>query len=148
MRKKGNIFILSDKRDRDLLRAYNEQIQKHLNLYGRVIQTGLMEQVINSPASRYWVSSERACVVISKLEHGESISYMNPVKQRFYNSLYNEFIKYRQLHPEIQTRKHIIEIVVMLPAPCFAITPRVARNIIQRIRRKCQKEKIERLNAR
>ncbi len=147
MRKKGNVFILSDRRDRDLLRAYNEQVGRQLRLYGRVVQTGLMERVVASPASRYWVSSERACVVIGKMERGESIAYMNPAKRRFYNALYNAFLTYRKEHPEVQARKHVVEMVVMQPAPCFSVTPRVARNIIQRVRRKCQREKIERLRS-
>ena len=147
MRKKGSVFVLSDSRNRDLLRAYNEQVKKQLRLYGRITQTGLVERAVNSPASRFWVSSERACVIIYRLEKGESIGYMKRNKLRFYTELYKAFCLYREQHPEITCVKHLVEIVVMQPAPCFPITPRVARNIIEKMRRKCQKEKINKLNG-
>ena len=145
MRKKGSVFILSDSRDRDLLRAYHEQVKRQLHLYGRVTKTGLMEQVVNSPASRYWVSSERACVIIYRLEKGESIAYMKPCKRRFYMALYQSYLAYREQHPEIQAKKHVVELVVMRPAPCFPVTPRVAGNIVERMRRRCRQEKVRRL---
>lgn len=143
MRKKGSVFVLSEQRNRDLLRAYNEQVKKQLHLFGRVIQTKLAEKVVNSPAARFWVSSERACVIIYRIEKGESIGYMKRSKLRFYRELYRAFCIYREQHPEITCVKHIVEEVVMLPAPCFPITARVARNIIEKTRRKCQREKIE-----
>ena len=147
MRKKGSVFALSDNRNRDLLRAYNEQVKKQLRLYGRVTKTGLVERTVSSPASRFWVSSERACVIIYRMERGESIGYMKQNKLRFYTELYKAFRAYREQHPEIACVKHLVEIVVMQPAPCFPITPRVARNIIEKMRRKCQREKIERLRS-
>ena len=147
MRKKGSVFVLSDSRNRDLLRAYNEQVKKQLCLYGRITKTGLIERTVSSPASRFWVSSERACVIIYRLEKGESIGYMKENKLRFYTELYKAFCLYREQHPEVTCVKHLVEIVVMQPAPCFPITPRVARNIIEKMRRKCQKEKINKLNG-
>ena len=139
---------MSDNRNRDLLRAYNEQVKRQLRLYGRVTRTGLAEKVVNSPASRFWVSSERACVVIYKMEKGESIGYMKRNKRRFYTELHKAFLRYRSQHPELKCVKHIVEMVVMQPAPCFPITSRVAKNIIEKMRRKCQKEKINRWNGR
>ena len=155
MRKKGSVFVLTDGRDRDLLRAYNEQLRKQLRLYGRVCQSLLAEKTVGSPASRFWVSSERACVVVYRMMRGESIGYMNPVKHRFYTALYQAFCRYREEHPQIRYReehpqmpvKHIVEIVVTQPAPCFPVTARVAKNIIERTRRRCQREKIERLRS-
>lgn len=129
-----------------MLRAYNEQLRKQLRLYGRVCQSLLAEKAVGSPASRYWVSSERACVVVYRMMRGESIGYMNPVKHRFYTALYQAFCRYREEHPQMPV-KHIVEIVVTQPAPCFPVTPRVAKNIIERTRRRCQREKIERLRS-
>lgn len=137
---------MTDGRDRDLLRAYNEQLRKQLRLYGRVCQSLLAEKAVGSPASRFWVSSERACVVVYRMMRGESIGYMNPVKFRFYTALYHDFLRYREKHPQMPV-KHIVEIVVTQPAPCFPVTPRVAKNIIERTRRRCQREKIERLRS-
>lgn len=147
MRRKGSVSVFTDSRDRDLLRAYNELCRCQLLLYGRVVKTGLMERVVASRASRFWVSSERACVIVYRMERGESIGYMKPGKRRFYTELYRAFCRYRDEHPEARCVKHIVELVVMQPAPCFPITPRVARNIIEKTRRICQREKIERLRS-
>lgn len=147
MRKAGDVFAFTEQRDMDLLSAYQRQISRQLQLYGRINATGLIQKVINSTASRYWVSSERASVVINKLEKGESISYMKPNKIRFYSELYKEFCSYREKHPGMP-KKHIVEIVVTYPAPCFGMTQRVASNIIRKMRRKCQEEKISRFMSR
>lgn len=147
MRRKGSVSVFSDSRDRDLLRAYNEQVGRQLRLYGRVNKTKLMERVVASPAARFWVSSERACVIIYRMERGESIGYMKPWKKRFYTELYRAFRRYREEHPGERCVKHIVELVVMQPAPCFPITPRVAKNVIEKTRRICQREKIERLRS-
>lgn len=147
MRRKGSVFVLSERRNRDLLRAYNEQVGRQLRLYGRVNKTGLMDRVVASPAARFWVSSERACVIIYRMERGESIGYMKPGKRRFYTELYRAFRRYKEEHPEERCVKHMVELVVMQPAPCFPVTPRVAKNIIEKTRRICQREKIERLRS-
>ena len=147
MRRKGSVSMFTERRNRDLLRAYNEQVRKHLHLYGRVVKAKLMERVVASQASRFWVSSERACVIIYRMERGESVDYMKPDKRRFYTELYRAFCNYKKQHPEQRCVKHIVELVVMQPAPCFPVTPRVAKNIIEKTRRICQREKIERLRS-
>jgi len=146
MRKKGNVFAFSEQRDKDLLDAYHRQLEKQLSMYGRIIITGLIQKVINSNASRYWVSSERACVVINKLEKGESINYMKANKIRFYKALYKEFCTFRETHPEMP-KKHIVEIVITHPAPCFGMSQRVAGNIIRRMKKKCREEKVKRFTS-
>lgn len=146
MRKKGSVFALSAQRDRDLLDAYNRQVKKQLALYGRVTATGLAEKAVNSPAKRFWVSSERACVVISKMERGEPAGCMKKNKARFYEALHEAYRACREENPGMP-KKHVVELAVARPAPCFALTPRVAKNIIMRMKKQCQWEKIERLRS-
>ena len=147
MRKKGSVFLMSNDRDKDLIRAYREVIKKQLNLYGRITATGIMAKVVNSPASRYWVSSERAYSVILKMDKGESISYMKTRAQVFYRSLYKDFCVYRESHSGLPS-KYIVEIVIQRPAPCFMISPAFARNIIFRMKKQCWEEKMRRLKSR
>lgn len=147
MRKKGSVCQTADQRNRDLLRAYKELAGKQLHLYGRINRASLLEQVVNSPAARFWVSSERACVIIYKLERGESIGYMKRNKVRFYTELYQTFLALRRRHPGMCT-KHLVEMAVVQPAPCFPVTARVARNLIEKTRRRCQREKIEQWRSR
>lgn len=133
MRKKGDVFQMAGQRDKDLFEAYRREVKRQLSLYGRITVTGLMQKVVESPASRYWVSPERACVVMRKLERGEPIAYMKPNKQRMYTALYREYAAYRREHPGTPM-KHAVEIVVERPAPCFAVTWRVAGNIVRRLK--------------
>lgn len=140
MRKKGSVFIMAKERDKDLMRAYREVIRKELRLYGRVTVTGLMEKVVDSTASRYWVSSDRAYSVILRMDKGEDISYMKDRAQRFYRSLYSDFCKYRESHRGM-VAKHIVEIVIQYPAPCFMISPEFAGYIICQTKKKLKEER-------
>lgn len=144
MRKKGSTFALAEERDRDLYRAYRELIKKQLLLYGRINETGLMGKLVHCPASRYWVSSERASCIIYKMNKGKSIDYMKKNAIHFYESLYEEFCKYRNLHPDASI-KEIVEIAIQQPAPCFLLSPRVASQIIYRMKKICLKETVKRL---
>lgn len=146
MRKKGSVFLMSEERDMDLMRAYREIIKKQLSLYGRITATGIMKKVVNSPASRYWVSSERAYSVILKMDKGKSISYMKTRAEVFYRSLYRDFCVYRESHPNLPA-KYIVEIVIQNPAPCFMISPAFAGNIIGKMKQKCREEKLKKLKS-
>lgn len=138
MRKRGSVFILSQERDKDLFRAYRVVLRKQLQLYGRVTLTGIMEKVVNSPASRYWVSSDRAYSVILRMDKGQPVR-MKPRAKVFYKSLYKDFCIYREKHPELPI-KHIVEIVIQQPAPCFMISSEFARMIIFKMRKLCRQE--------
>ena len=144
MRKKGCTFEFAEERDRDLYRAYREITDRQLRLYGRITVTGLMGKVVNSPASRYWVSLERARSVMSRLDRGEMLPHMKRQTLRFYMSLYRHYRLYREKHPEASSIR-ILEVVTQYPAPCFTLSPRVAGTIIYRMKEKCRKETIRRL---
>lgn len=141
MRKKGSVFLLKKERNEDLMRAYKDVIKKQLALYGRVSQSTLMSNVVNSPAERYWVSSERAYSIILRIEKGELPPKMKSNSRRFYESLYKDFCEYRNTHPDMPI-KHIVEIVVQQPAPCFVLSPRIASWIIFKLKQKCRAEKL------
>lgn len=144
MRKKGCTFEFAEERNRDLYRVYREITDRQLRLYGRITGTGLMDKVVNSPASRYWVSLERARSVMSRLDRGEALPRMKGQTIRFYMSLYSRYCLYRKEHPGTPSIR-ILEVVTQCPAPCFTLSPRVAGTIIYRMKKKCRKETIRRL---
>lgn len=146
MRKKGSKSQVSKGRNADLYENYVRLLKRHLSLYGRVCNPLIFQQLVNSPAKRYWISSERAYSVIIQIRKGTL--NVKPTKTicRLYYALYDDFVKYKELHPEIPGT-HAIEEVVMLPAPCFGLEPRVADIIIKKISKQCQKEKIRRLSS-
>lgn len=147
MRHKGSLSQLSKGRNEDLYERYSQLRKRHLNLYGRICETLILKQLVNSPAQRYWLSSERAYAVISQIRKGTL--YVNPKKTicRLYYALYDEFKKYKAEHPEIPDTR-IVEDIIYQPAPCFGLEPRVAGIIVKKIARQCKEEKIRRLTSR
>lgn len=147
MRKKGALSQLSKGRNKDLYDNYCSLVKRHLQLYGRVCKSLILTQVINSPASRYWISSERAYAVISQIRKGTLT--VNPKKNicRMYYALYDEFIKFKEKHPDIPDTRAVEE-VILEPAPCFGLEKRVAEIIIRKVAKQCQQKKIRRLSIR
>jgi len=155
MRKTGSTFLLARERNDDLYRVYKESIKKQLSLYGKICRTNLFIQVVNSPASRYWVSPERATSVIYKMEKsfkkikGERNIPTKGMKRNttlFYESLYSEYKLYKEFHPEM-TIKEVVAIVILLPAPCFILSPTVAGLIVDKMKRKCREQNVRQLNS-
>lgn len=144
MRKKGSVFMLEDKRDRDLMRVYRKTITDHLNTRGAIDMKQALPQIVNSPAARYWVSTDRACSVVYKMNKGIALAGMKENTLLFYQALYREFTVYQALHPELPI-KHIVEIIVQNPAPCFLLSPRVAGMVIHKMKKKCFEETMKRL---
>lgn len=138
MEHKRGLFELKEQRNADLMKTYRELVRSDLSRYGRIQSATLMRRVVNANASRYWVSSERAYAVMLKMLKGLDISFMKDNRRKFYESLYQDFIDCKRKHPQLNAR-HIAEIVVARPAPCFPITARVAKNIIYQEKEKCRK---------
>ena len=145
MRHKGSLSQLSKGRNADLYERFCLLTKKHLNLYGRICETLILKQLVNSPSKRYWISPERAYSVISQIRKGTM--HVNPKKTvcRLYYALYDDFVSYKKLHPEIPDTRAVEE-VVQQPAPCFGLEPRVAGIIIKKYSKQCQQEKIRRLS--
>lgn len=144
MRKKGNVFLLEEERNKDLMRVYREVITHQLQAKGAINMKQALALIVNSPSSRYWVSTDRACSIIYKMNKGVSLDKMKRNTLIFYRALYADFLNYKSLHPELPI-KHIVEIIVQNPAPCFLLSPRVAGMIIYKMKKQCLKETMQRL---
>lgn len=145
MRRKGATSQISKERNRDLYERYCVLVKRHLSLYGRICKTLIFRQLVNSPAKRYWISSERAYSVISQIRKGTLDVKPSKSICRLYYALYDDFVQYKEQHPEMPDTR-IMEEVIQMPAPCFGLEPRVADIIIRKISKQCQKEKIRRLS--
>lgn len=130
MKPHGSILEFTRERNADLLHAYRIQIARARHI--RMKDIG--RAIVNMPASRFWVSEERAAVVISAMLAGRDLpANMRPTKCEMFSEIFNRVMKLRHLRPNTPVADLVAE-VVNSPAPKFYMLPRYAMNIIYNIK--------------
>lgn len=125
----GSILDFTQERNQELMRVYQEELSKA----GYIVMPKIFEQVANSPCSRFWVSEERAAIVISSLLAGKVIPNMRKNKREMFDEIFRRFLIAREQYPE----KSIYALAIMVvnqPAPKFYMTPRTVGELIYRIK--------------
>lgn len=126
----GSILEFTDLRNAELMRAYRSSIAG--KTFIDISQVA--EEVANSPTSRFWVSEERAAVVISAIERGVPIlDTMRPLKREMFEEIYRRAMAVKRKHPDY-TMNELAFLAVNSPAPKFYLCPRCAMDIIYKIR--------------
>lgn len=93
----------------------------------------IFELVADSPASRFWVSEERATIVISAMAAGKPLPRMRHNKREMFDEIYRRFLIERKANPNKSTYELVAKIVNQ-PAPKFYLTPRTVGEFIYRIK--------------
>ncbi len=125
----GSIMDFTRQRNDDLMRAFREQ----LALARFIVMPEIFELVAESPASRFWVSEERAAIVIAAMEAGKPLTRMRRNKREMFEEIYRRYLIERKNNP----RKSVYELVTRIvnqPAPKFYLTPRTVGEFIYRIK--------------
>ncbi len=125
----GSILDFTQERNQELMRVYQEKLSKA----GYIVMPKIFEQVANSPCSRFWVSEERAAIVISTLLAGKVVPNMRRNKREMFDEIFHRFLIAREQYPE----KSIYALAIMVvnqPAPKFYMTPRTVGELIYRIK--------------
>mgnify|MGYP007086045031 CR=1 FL=1 len=125
----GSIMDFTRQRNDDLMRAFREQ----LALARFIVMPEIFELVAKSPASRFWVSGERAAIVISAMAAGKPLTRMRSNKREMFEEIYRRFLIEREKDP----KKSVYELVTKIvnqPAPKFYLTPRTVGEFIYRIK--------------
>ena len=141
MRTKNSYSLHSRERDEALYAAYIELISRCSFVHVPTI----MEALVNIPCSRFWVSEDRASIVIKSIINGSTLSDMIHCRREMYFELYERYKKHRSLYPD-KPHKQIISEIIEQPAPKFYLTPSSANVIISRYKKRkkeCQKQKKE-----
>lgn len=125
----GSILEFTRERNRDLLRVYHEKLASATFIVMPVI----FELVAQSPASRFWVSEERAAIVISAMEAGKPLLRMRDNKREMFEEIYRRYTVLRKQYPEKSTNELTARIVNQ-PAPKFYLTARTVGEFIYRIK--------------
>ena len=125
----GSILDFTQERNQELMRVYQDKLSKA----GYIVMPEIFEQVANSPCSRFWVSEERAAIVISSLLAGKILPNMRKNKREMFDEIFRRFLIIRERYPE----KSIYALAIMVvnqPAPKFYMTPRTVGELIYRIK--------------
>lgn len=126
----GNIVEFTAARNRELMRAYKKALYetKYINIHD------ICEKVERTPCSRFWISEERASIVVSRMLAGIPLE-ANILQSRrdMYEEIYRRVVSLKEIHPEMSTSE-LCCIVVHQPAPRFYMTTRSVIEYIFRIK--------------
>ena len=130
MKPYGSILEFTRERNADLMRAYRHQIRQARHIRMRDIGAA----IVNMPAARFWVSEERATIVVSALLSGRDLpENMRPTKCEMFSEIYHRVLKLRRERPKASVFELVCE-VVNSPAPKCYMLPRSAMDIIYKIK--------------
>ena len=130
MKHKGSTFEYKHERDRDLMRAYCEQIM----LCDTIDLTEVFKKVVIMPSERFWVSEERAAIVIARMFKGDKLESMKPNTREMYEEIFKRVKDMKEHNPTMSLIDMLFR-VVRQPAPKFYLTPESAKVITTRIKR-------------
>lgn len=131
MKYHGCILEFTDKRNDELMRAFRKAIDKR----SFIDISEVSEEIVNMPCSRFWVSEERAMVVVNALMKGKPVlDSMRPTKREMFQEIYERVLSLRNEYPN----KSLYDLVVKAvnsPALKFYMTPRSAMETIYKIKK-------------
>ena len=134
MKHHGNKSSHEHQRNSDLMRAYRNEVAKA----GNVFLPDLLQRVVNCPSARFWVSPERAAIVIARINRGDKLKEMRPLRREMFFEIYRLAMQLHKQQPDLPV-SHLAEIVVYMPAPKFYMTPGSAKVIIHKIKKRKRK---------
>lgn len=140
MKNVGAIFEYEEERNEDLMRAYKTQLALREN---RDLQSVLCS-VVEMPSKRFWVSEERAAIVISEMIRGKGLKIKGKVKREMYHEIFRRVKELQGQYPEMSVYD-LTFMVVTGPAPKFYLTPGSAKVIIHKVKKKWYEERKRRL---
>lgn len=125
----GSILDFTKERNADLMRVYRARLAEA----SIIVMPVIFELVAESPASRFWVSEERAAIVISAMAAGKPMPRMRSNKREMFGEIYRRYLVMREDYPDKSVYELVTKIVNQ-PAPKFYLTPRTVGEFIYRIK--------------
>jgi hypothetical protein len=126
----GSISDFVPQRNNELIRAFRKIL--HESSYIKIKE--VTNRLVNMPASRFWVSEERASTVVSAMVAGRGLpKNMRPSKREMFTEIYNRVVEMRKTNPKAPIRE-LAAIAVNTPAPKFYMCPRSALVVIYKIK--------------
>ena len=122
------------------MRAYFKQIE------GRkvIVLSDVFRCLVEMPSKRFWVSEERAAIVVADMICGCGLDNMRPQKREMFSEIYRRTLVMMSENPNLSLTAAVAKIVRQ-PAPKFYLTPDSARTIFYRIKDKWYLKEMQRL---
>ena len=132
MKKWGSRFERLESKEEELMNVYREILERED--YPIRIKN-VMAKLASHRTKCFWVSTQRAFNVISKMKKGLQVEIRNPNKMAMFEEIFRRVEKYERMYPELGLHD-IVGMVVCTEAPSFYMTPQSAAVIMHRIRNK------------
>jgi len=116
------------------MRAYREAIAE-CNV---IRMPDIFRAVVNKSSARFWVSEERAAIVISHLMRGGKLHNMRPLKKEMFHEIYRRVLALKADNPDMSLNQ-LAFFAVRQQAPKFYLTPGSAKVIICKIKKTLKK---------
>lgn len=134
MKHKGNISEIGEMCADDFYATYKRILDRHFSGEDTAPFTArsVITETINSPASRYWVSEERANqVVCTVLKGTNTLDKMMPERRKMYEDIISQVKDIMNGNPDMSICD-AVHIVLERPAPRFYVTESYAIKIISK----------------
>ena len=127
MKKKNSRCEFASERSECLLKNFRESIARQ----SKICLQRTLQEVVDAPAPRFWVSEARAMRVISMMLKGEDVlSGMHLSKQEMYKEIYRRVVEMKKRHPEMALGDIVFE-TVNSEAPNSYMTPQYSAKIMR-----------------
>lgn len=137
MKHNGCTSECGEERDDDFMCAYRKQIESRRV----VVLAEVFRAIVDMPSRRFWVSEERAAIVVAGMMRGATLDKMRPQKREMFQEIHRRTLRMMNEHPGLSLSEAVGR-VVRQPAPRFYLTPQSARIIFYRIKDKWYRKEL------
>lgn len=131
MKNFGSVFEYEQERNNNLLRLYHQLISE----VKFICSEEIYRKMADSPSDRFWVSEERALIVVLQIMKGDTLLGMSKNKRDMFFEIYRRATIMKQKYPTLSLTKIMFK-VVRQPAPKFYLTEGSIKVIISKIKSK------------
>lgn len=143
MKNHGATFEYEEERNKELIQALHRAYDE----CSFIRMSEIYKRIVEMPASRFWVSEERAAIVIARMMKGDKLEGMGRMKREMFQEIYRRVMELKGKNPTMSTY-HLVFKVVRQPAPKFYLTAGSAKVIISKIKRQWYEKRKKHLRHR
>lgn len=140
MKPAGAKVDFEQERNNELIKTYNRLLEE----CDFISMPAIYNQVVEMPTTRFWVSEERAAIVIASMMKGKSIDNMQPNKREMFQEIYRRALLVIERDKTLSLLDVAMQ-VVLQPAPKFYMTPGTAKVYITKAKKKWYEERKRKL---